>query len=230
MDGKHINIFAPDDSSDYHNYKGSHSIILLALVDDDYCFSYVAIGTNGRASDGGVFERSSLGRALERNTLNLPEQSVIVGDAAFPLKSYLMKPYGTTPTHKEKIFNYRLSRARRIVENAFGILVTIFRVFLNTIDMTTDKVDVITLATCFLHNCPRKTSDTYITQRFVDFEDIQHVVIKGAWRDQLRIALESLPATRSNHASRQAVVIRNAYAQLFETTEAVPWQEHMINI
>ncbi|XP_074029266.1 uncharacterized protein [Leptinotarsa decemlineata] len=49
MDGKHINILAPDDTSDYYNYKGAHSIILLALVDDDYCFSYVNVGTNGRA-------------------------------------------------------------------------------------------------------------------------------------------------------------------------------------
>lgn len=231
IDGKHINIFAPDDSSDYYNYKGSHSVILLALVDHDYCFSYVDIGTNGRASDGGVFQQSRLGTALERNTLNLPEESVIVGDAAFPLKTYIMKPYGTTPTHKEKIFNYRLSRARRIVENTFGILVTRFRVFLNNIDMTPDKIDTITLAACSLHNWLRKTSDMYITQRCVDFEDIQqHVVIRGSWRDQLRIAMESLPATRSNHASRRAVAIRNAYAQLFETTEALPWQDHMINI
>jgi len=142
-----------------------------------------------------------------------------------------MKPYATTPTHKEKIFNYRLSRARRIVENAFGILATRFRVFLNTINMSPDKVDIITMAACSLHNWLRKTSDMYITQRCVDFEDIQqHVVLPGAWRDQLRTALERLPATRSNHASRDAVAIRNTYAQLFETTEAVPWQEKMINI
>lgn len=66
IDGKHINIFAPDDSSDYYNFKGAHSVILLALVDHDYCFSYVDIETNGRASDGGVFHQSSLGKALEK--------------------------------------------------------------------------------------------------------------------------------------------------------------------
>lgn len=77
MDGKHVNIFAPNDSSDYYNYKGAHSIVLLALVDDDYCFSYVDIGTNGRASDGGVFERSGLGQALERNTLNYQNNQLL---------------------------------------------------------------------------------------------------------------------------------------------------------
>lgn len=58
--------------------------MLLALVDDDYCFSYIDIECNGRASDGGVFERSGLKQALENNSL---EHSVIVGDAAFPLKN-----------------------------------------------------------------------------------------------------------------------------------------------
>ncbi|GBP81676.1 Putative nuclease HARBI1 [Eumeta japonica] len=191
LDGKHINIFAPDDTSDYYNYKGVNSIILLALVDDDYCFSYINVGTNGRASDGGVYQKSNLAQAMENNNLNLPDQSVIVADAAFPLKTYLLKPYQTTPTRREKIFNYRLSRARRIVENAF---------------------------------------DMYITQRCVDFEDIQQgVVVPGAWRAQMRQVLEGLPPTRyNNHASRRAEAIRNTYAQLFETTEAVPWQGHMI--
>ncbi|GBP70038.1 Protein ANTAGONIST OF LIKE HETEROCHROMATIN PROTEIN 1 [Eumeta japonica] len=73
IDGKHINIIAPDDTSNYFNYKGSHSIVLLALVDDDYCFSYIDIGCNGRASDGGVFERSGLKQGLENNSLDIPE-------------------------------------------------------------------------------------------------------------------------------------------------------------
>lgn len=83
--------------------------------------------------------------------------------------------------------------------------------------MKPDKVDIVTLAACDLHNWLRKTSDMYITQRCVNFEDRQqHVVIRRTWRDQLRIALESLPATRSNHASRQAVAKRNSYAQLLK--------------
>nr|CAI5827189.1 unnamed protein product [Callosobruchus analis] len=136
LDGKHINILAPNNTSDYYNYKGRHSIILLGLVDDDYCSSYINVGTNGRASNGGVYQQSNLAQVLESNTLNLPDKSVIVADAAFPLKTYLMEPYRRTPTYKEKIFNYHLSRARRIVENAFGISATRFRVLLNAITLT----------------------------------------------------------------------------------------------
>nr|CAI5824008.1 unnamed protein product [Callosobruchus analis] len=64
LDGKHINILAPNNTSDYYNYKGRHSIILLGLVDDDYCFSYINVGTNGRASDGDVYQQANLAQVF----------------------------------------------------------------------------------------------------------------------------------------------------------------------
>lgn len=205
--------------------------MLLALVDDDYCFSYIDIGCNGRASDGGVFERSGLKQALENKSLDIPEYSVIVGDSAFPLKKYLMKPFPTRATRREKIFNYRLSRARRIVENAFGILVSRFRIFESFIALKPEKVDVIVLAACSLHNWLRKTTNTYITQRCVDYEDIQlGTIINGSWRDHLQICLRNLSGTRNNRSSREAILIRNKYADLFITTETVPWQDRLINV
>lgn len=97
--------------SEFFNYKGSFSIILLALVDDQYCFEYIDIGANGRASGGGVFSKSKLKSALENNGLNIPSNTVILADDAFPLKEYLLKPYSHHGplTTKEKIFKNRLS-------------------------------------------------------------------------------------------------------------------------
>ena len=134
IDGKHVTVKCPSGSgSAFYNYKNQFSIILLAIVDADYNFLFVDVGTNGRANDSGVFGRSAISTLLENGELNIPPPQplpgrqrdipfVIVGDDAFPLKNYLVKPYPNRQLDPEKrVFNYRLSRARRIVENVFGI-------------------------------------------------------------------------------------------------------------
>jgi hypothetical protein len=107
----------------------------LALVDAYYKFTVVDIGSYGRNSDGGIFAHSKLWKYLETH-LDIPEDKqlpgtsclaphVIVSDEAFLLKTCLMRPYPGSQSKGDKekrIFNYRLSRATRVVENAFGIL------------------------------------------------------------------------------------------------------------
>nr|XP_020448916.1 protein ALP1-like [Monopterus albus] len=137
LDGKHIVIQAPSNSgSQFFNYKGTFSIVLLALVDADYKFLAVDVGGFGSNSDGGIFANSRLGKALQSGDLHVPSASpllaapdlgpvpyVVVADEAFPMKPYLLQPYpGRRLQEDLRVFNYRLSRARQVVENAFGIL------------------------------------------------------------------------------------------------------------
>jgi hypothetical protein len=142
------------------------SVVLLALVDANYKFTIIDVGGYGKSSDGGLFARSTLGKSLEASTLNIsnskpplkseePLPFVIVGDEAFPLKKYLLRPYpGVSARNDEnkQIYNHRLPRARRVVENAFGILTQKFRLFYGRIQLSPENADKVFLAACVLHN------------------------------------------------------------------------------
>ena len=143
-DGKRIRIKCPKNSGyEYFNYKGYYSLVLMAFVDSNYRFIFADVGCQGSVSDGGVFRRTSLWKALEDKTLNIPPPKALpqnpdpifedtshikvehffVCDDAFPLGINKMKPYSKRDmTEAQRIFSYRLSRARRVSENAFGIM------------------------------------------------------------------------------------------------------------
>ena len=136
IDGKHVAVTCPPGGgSAYFNYKHFHSIVMLAVVDSDYKFMYVDVGAEGAGSDGGVFLNTELRECLEDGSIGFPPPSplpgsdgepvgyFLVGDDAFPLRPWMMKPVPSRNlTREERIYNYRISRARRVVENAFGIL------------------------------------------------------------------------------------------------------------
>lgn len=119
----------------------------------------------GRFSDSGILSDGVFGQKLKDGELMLPHEEplylgrvpmpyVFVGDAAFPLMVNLMRLYLETrsTTEFKRIFNYRLCRARRVVENAFGILASRFRVFRRPFECRVDLVDKVVKAACVLHN------------------------------------------------------------------------------
>ena len=229
----------PNSGSDFYNYKHSFSIVLLALVDADYRFIFVDIGTNGRISDGGVFEKSALSRRLEAGQLNIPRDKplpgrskvmpyVIVADEAFPLKRNVMKPYSgkSTDSVQKRIYNYRLSRARRVVENSFGILANRFRVFLAPIALRPESVELIVRTACVLHNVIRSHEVNANANVNAIAPDVPtgmsdtSVASNGTW--------QPLAKSASHRATEHAQGVRNEFCAFFYEQGVVPWQDAML--
>ena len=63
--------------------------------------------------------------------------SFLLGDSAYPLSLWLMKPipHNTILTSSQQTFNYRLSRALIVVDNAFGRLKAKWRRLMKQNDM-----------------------------------------------------------------------------------------------
>ncbi|KAL4126493.1 hypothetical protein QTP88_010715 [Uroleucon formosanum] len=202
----------------------------MEIVDDDYCFRYIDVGACGIASDGSVFRNCSIYNKL------LPNGGVIVADGAFPLKLYMMKPYpGDNSTLAQKVFNCRLSRAKRIVKNAFGILVSRFRIFQKPIATDVNTVDKIVLAACALHICLRKEKrNNYITHCDVDRENIEaRNIIHGTWRTETT-GLENLcrqgtwsvvkRQVKSNNKTFKLPDVKNILAECVAKVDAKMWK------
>ncbi|XP_031789426.1 protein ALP1-like isoform X1 [Nasonia vitripennis] len=166
IDGKHIRVKAPPNSGSYFfNYKKHFSIVLMGLSDAFCRFIWVNIGDFGSSNDAGIFQRSDLRQALDNEEIDIPAPTYlprtdvlcpyfIIGDGAFPLKNYLMKPYtrANNLTHEEKIVNYRLSRARLTIERAFGILTKKWRILESPVDWKLKNIETVIMALICLHN------------------------------------------------------------------------------
>jgi hypothetical protein len=240
LDGKHVGVRCPINAGSlYFNYKSYHSIVLMAIVDADYKFLWVDIGANGAASDAQVFNSGVVRQFLEDERLHLPPPDplaaddrvtpyFLVGDDAFALKTWMMKPFSRrTMNYDERIFNYRLSRARRVVENAFGILANRFACLHRRLYQQPAIVEKMVMACVCLHNLMRMRYPQMQNQD-LDHEDEQHNLIPGAWREG-RIMLDIERVRGGNRATRAAITQR-LYLKHYYSSPAgsVPWQDRMI--
>ncbi|XP_046903215.1 uncharacterized protein LOC124485569 [Hypomesus transpacificus] len=228
IDGKHIVIQAPHSSGSlYHNYKGTFSIVLLAVVDADCMFRVINVGGYSRNSDGGTLDNSAFGLALKDGILDLPENCIIpgaeprgplphvfVGDEAFPLWSNLLRPSpGTNLSREKRLFNYCL---RLTVECAFGILSSQWRMYRRVVGVNPAMAEVCVKATCILHNyIPR-------SRRGARGSPAASPGQEGS------AALQEGPRVGSNNAARAAICVRDAFTAYFNSEGAVPWQQHVI--
>lgn len=218
-------------------------MVLLAIADANYRFILFDFGTNGRVSDGGVLHNTEFFRKLQGNSLNIPEEKevanssrklpyVFVADDAFPLRTDLLKPYRQSDLNciEKKIYNYRLSRARRIIENVFGILAACFRIFHTAINLELEHIDKIVKATCALHNYLMATvNHAYAPPDSLDSEDIENGTIRVGLTSQ-NSNMSSLQRSRiAGNIPFDAKQVRQEFMNYFANEGQVPWQEHFVH-
>ncbi|XP_067941056.1 uncharacterized protein [Watersipora subatra] len=228
LDGKHITLQKPKNAgSTFFNYKQRESIILMAICDADYKFVIVDIGQPGSRSDGGVWDSMAFARGLESGNINIPAPEpiggygadmpyVLVADEAFPLRPYLMRPFPgrSLDTQEKRVFNYRLSRARRVIENAFGILSQRWRILFRMIAASQAKAVQIVQAVCVLHNYLRTMEDAnYVPPGFADVPGEDGEICDGFWRTNVQDHV----ATRSRSSrsiNSDAMAIRDFWCNI----------------
>ncbi|CAM4574825.1 unnamed protein product [Lepidochelys kempii] len=162
IDGIHIPILAPEhQGSEYINRKKYFSMVLQALMDHKGHFTNINLGWPGKVHDARIFRNSGLFQQLQQGTY-FPDQKitvgdvempiVILGDSAYPLMPWLMKPYTGTLDSSQELFNYRLSKSRMVVECAFGRLKGHWRSLLTRSDLNETNIPIV--ITCYypLHN------------------------------------------------------------------------------
>ena len=159
---------------------------------------------------------------------NFPEGGVlphvIVADEAFPQRCDLMKPHSRSRqrlTKEQQIYNYRLSRARRLVECCFGILAQRFRIFCKRIMLFPDNVDTVVKACCVLHNYLRGHKTYEEQAELLNPRGRQPFLHDNGAILALR--------NRGHHTANEAKAIRDIFTAYFNSPHgSVPWQDRAI--
>ncbi|KAF3844274.1 hypothetical protein F7725_013615 [Dissostichus mawsoni] len=184
-----------------------------------------------RSSDSGSLRNSAFGESLRDGSLQLPPDTVIpgaerlallphvfVGDEAFPLMDNLLRPFpGRYLTRERRMFNYRLSRAMLVVELAFGILSSQWRMFRRVITTSPEVTELCVKAACVLHN--------FLRRKTIGRQSRTPI---AEYTDEATPTLCDAPRMGSNNASRRSIQLRETFCSYFNEEGAVPWQQNVV--
>jgi len=227
IDGKHCRIQCPPNAGSlFYCYKDFHSVVLLAVADANACFTMIEVGAFGKENDSTIFATSTMGKAFNAHQLDVPHgkfplpgsqnetEMYLVGDEAFPLQQNLMRPFPRRDLDfSKRNFNFRLSRARKSVECAFGILSKKFEIFQSSIKTDISQADMTIKCACVLHNFIKKQQNPR------DFILDQELF---PWNEENR---QSLPPTSQRRGTNEAVATRNLLKDYFLSSAGfLPWQ------
>lgn len=176
---------------------------------------------------------------FERKQMNLPVPKqltadgvalpyVLVGDEAFTLSDYLLRPYPEKGglDLERNIFNFRLSRARRVIENSFGIMVSQWRILKKPIEASVGNTISMVQAIICLHNFLRKrgSNEYYIVPKQPFNACLNQTVDIAVVENLENSALQDIKAPVNNNSSQRNIKMRDEYCDFYNEEGAVFWQ------
>lgn len=240
----------PHSGSRWFGYKKRHCVTFMAVADAKHRFLIVESGASGKRADANIFHKSSFARKLRQGKLNVPPPCPVevieedmpfyfIGDNAYPRSGNFATPFkGLKLRDEEIVHNYRLSRARRIVENAFGILNARFRIFFGPIEGSPSLVRSIILSCLALHNFHLQDEESvppkrrrYRTHGYADYVREDGKYIYGRWRYEkpasekvfFRKLYSEVAAHRGTPSSVKGKQLAEMMVKYF-VFKPVPWQ------
>lgn len=220
-----------------------NTIALLAIVDANYNFSYVNVNYKGYLPCTNVFQKCGLYEELKIGTFKIPQPRslkksskkkmpyMFITNEACNLSKYTIKPFESLPAEPKlkRIFNYRLSRAGRTADNALGLLASVFKILRQPIELNSDRVKKIILATVSLHNYLMNREDSkslYVPPDMFDAE-VDGEIVKGSWRNNEMTSFLPLQPIRHREAIT-AERVRLHFANHFAKAGAIKSQKEYL--
>ena len=189
---------------------------MMAVVDAKDRFIWASVGFPGNSHDSVILQSTRLWHDIVQNNIippvtktmeNTDVYPMILGDSAFPFRTWLMKPYShAVLSPEERNFNYRLSRARMVTERGFGQLKSRWRVLYRKLGCHPRAVKRIALACVALHNICSNAGDALPPN--LDLTERRD-------RDEVRRLLQLRNCSKIKDTSRLAGAIRAALSQKF---------------
>lgn len=248
---RHIAIDEPlNNGTIFLNHKGFHSILLIAVVNANYEFMYFDVGMNGGCDKYYMYTATSFFEVMIDDNMNLPKDSLLPGtDVSVPyvfvadtdyVIENIMRPYSLENiTYEEKIFNYRFSRAKRVADNAFGVLFERFGVLHKNIYINERDLNSVGVACCALHNYLAKTNEEYIPRESLDIEDeVNQRFQTASWRLKREEGVDwedthpllSVPKGLEEFPDTKGKLVREKFMKYFNNENKLPFQEQMANV
>lgn len=229
LDGKHIPLSSSQCVGSSENKK-FNSTVLLAVVDSRYRFTLMDMICSNRDCDADVFLNSRISPALEENWLNIPQEKVlncsnisvpyvVVASDTFSLQPHIMKKYHRCEGENSKIFNSRLSRAKHVVDNAFDILASHFKIVFRRMNLATEKTELLIRTLCILHNFLIDEADSMYLSSLNSVNTRKEQVEGGSCN--ATCSLQSINHQNENEVSLTAIDIRDRFSEYFNTVEGV---------